>query len=169
MSKKLNFTTKDVCYMALYGAMFVVLDYISHFLPSMPNGGSYGLGTIPLLIASYHLGWQKGVFVGVLSVLLQFITGNMYILGIQGLLFDYVVPFGIYGIACLFPNYSYVYTGVIITNLIRFISHVYTGVVLWELDVVGSIVYNINYMLPTLIIGAVCVPLLMKALKPVLK
>lgn len=158
---------KDLCFMALYAAIFIVLDYVGNLIPflKMPQGGSIGIGTISLLLASYHLGWRKGVMVGLLSIPLQYITGAVYIQGLLGLAFDYLVPFGIYGIACLFPNIKGIYTGVIVTNFIRFICHVYTGVVIWETTLEGSIIYNGPYMLATCVVGILLVPLLNNRLK----
>ena len=160
-------TVKDLCFMALYAAIFVVLDYITQFIPllQMPQGGSIGLGTISLLLASYHLGWKKGVFVGVVSVPLQYLTGQMYVNGIFGLLFDYIVPFGIYGIASLLPNIGYLYLGILVTNFIRFICHVLTGIVIWETPLWGSVTYNGPYMLATCMVGLLVVPVLYNRLK----
>ena len=160
-------TVKDLCFMALYAAIFIVLDYIAHLLPllQMPQGGSVGLGTIALLLASYHLGWKNGIVVGMLSVPLQYITGQMYVNGIFGLVFDYIVPFGIYGIASMFVNKGDLYPGIIFTNLIRFACHVMTGVVIWETALWGSITYNGPYMLATCIVDILVVPILYKRLK----
>ena len=76
----MKWTTKDLVYMALYAALFIVLDVAVNTLGilQMPNGGSLGVSVIPLLMASYHLGWQKGTVVAVLSILLQYVTGPMY-------------------------------------------------------------------------------------------
>ena len=69
----MKWTTKDLVYMALYAALFIVLDVAVNTLGilQMPNGGSHGVSVIPLLMASYHLGWQKGTVVAVLSILQQ--------------------------------------------------------------------------------------------------
>lgn len=160
--KKDALTVRELVLMAFYLALFFVLDYISNILPSMPQGGSIGLGTIALLMASYQLGWKKGTVVSVLSVLLQFVTGRMYILGPLQFILDYLIPFGIYGIACLFPNYGWFYSGILITNLIRFVSHTLSGVYFYETTWLASMAYQASYMIPTLIADLIFVPLLMK-------
>ena len=68
---------KDLCYMALYVALAVVLDYVSALIPflQMPNGGSINLAVIPVFVASYHLGAKKGVAVGLLWWLVGFMMG----------------------------------------------------------------------------------------------
>ncbi|NCC55801.1 MAG: hypothetical protein EOM11_10050, partial [Erysipelotrichia bacterium] len=128
-----NFKTKDLVLMAFYIALFIVLDVFINALPvfQMPNGGSLGVSTIALLMASYHLGWQKGLLVSVLSVFLQFITGPMYTPDLIGFLLDYFLAFSVYGIACLLPNFAYFYTGVLFTNGVRFICSTISGVVIW--------------------------------------
>lgn len=162
-SSKSSLTVRDITYMAMYLALFVVLDYMANILPlfKMPNGGTLGLGTIALLAASYQLGWQKGLVVSLLSVLMQFITGQMYLLGFVQFMLDYVIAFGIYGIACLFPNWKWFYSGVLITNLIRFFSSTLSGVWFYETTWPASMAYQASYMVPTTILGLVVVPLLM--------
>lgn len=164
--KDSKFTTRSIAYMAMYLALFFVLDYLSNTLPlfRMPQGGTLGLGTIALLLASYHLGWQLGLITAMLSVLIQFVTGQMYILGFTQFLLDYFIAFSVYGIACLFPNWKYFYSGVLITNLIRFLSSTISGVVFYGVTWWGSIVYQSSYMIPTLIVDLILVPLLVRAL-----
>ena len=72
----------DLVYMAMYLALFFVFDWLANVVQlfQMPNGGSLGLGIIPLLMASYHLGWKKGTGVALLAVLLMFLTGKVYII-----------------------------------------------------------------------------------------
>lgn len=157
----------DLVLMAFYLALFVVLDFLANSLPffRMPQGGTLGLGSVALLMASYQLGWKKGLWVAVLSVPMQFVTGMMYILGPTQFVLDYLIPFSVYGIACLFPNWGYFYSGVLVTNLIRFISSTLSGVLFYEVTWEGSIIYQAFYMVPTTIVGLILVPLLIKSLK----
>ena len=62
--------TRDLVYMALYAALFVVLDYLTNALNlfRMPQGGSLSFATVALLIASYHLGWKKGLVVSLVAI-----------------------------------------------------------------------------------------------------
>lgn len=156
----MKMTVKDLSLMALYLAMFIILDVIANKLPKMPQGGSIGLGIIALLLASYHLGWRKGLIVSFGSVLLQFMTGQMYIIHPIQFVLDYVVAFGIYGIASLMP----MYVGIVVTNTIRYVCSVISGVVFFGVGVEGSVLlfslgYNAWYMVPTLIICLIAVPI----------
>ncbi len=171
----------DLVYMAMYLALFMVFDWLSNQIGffKMPQGGTLGLGVIPLIIASYHLGWKKGVVVAVLSVLLQFMTGQVYVVQnsdgftafqvfIQFMM-EYPLAFGVYGLCSLFPNYKYVYTGIIVTNLIRLALHVIAGTVFWATPWLGSFTYNAWYMIPTMLVSAILVPIIMNRLKPVMR
>ncbi|MDE6475806.1 MAG: energy-coupled thiamine transporter ThiT [Erysipelotrichaceae bacterium] len=160
---------KNYVYIAVYVAMFIVFDYISNAfsLFKMPNGGTLGISSIVLLLASYKLGWKQGLGISCLSVLIQFVTGPMYIPNIWGLLLDYILAFSIYGIASKFPNYGYFYTGVLITNVFRYLFHSLGGVVVWETEVIASLIYNATYMIPTTILGMILVPLLHKRLSKI--
>ena len=163
--------TRELIYMAFYIALFMVLDVFFNSLPlfQMPNGGSLGISTIALLMASYHLGWKYGVLVSVLSVMAMFITGPMYTPDLFGFLLDYLIAFGVYGLASLFPSYKLFYSGVLITSLIRFASSTVSGVLVWKVTWWGSIVYQSAYMIPTIILGVILIPLLCETLVPLLK
>ena len=163
----MNKNVKDLVFMAMYAALFAVLDVISNsFIPflKIPNGGSIGISTVVLLVCSYHLGWKKAMISGVVSVLIQFVTGPMYMSNLLGFFLDYLFAFSIYGIASLFPNIGYFYTGVLITNFLRFVSHTIGGVLVWETTLWGSIIYNAPYMIATCIVGLILVPLIVQRL-----
>ncbi len=166
----MKWTTKDLVYMALYAALFIVLDVAVNTLGilQMPNGGSLGVSVIPLLMASYHLGWQKGTVVAVLSILLQYVTGPMYTPDLVGFLLDYFFAFSVYGLASLFPNYKWFYSGVLVTNLVRLISSTLSGILVWETAPWASLVYNATYMIPTTILCLVLLPLVMPRIKPLM-
>ncbi len=166
----MKWTTKDLVYMALYAALFIVLDVAVNTLGilQMPNGGSLGVSVIPLLMASYHLGWQKGTVVAVLSILLQYVTGPMYTPDLIGFLLDYFFAFSVYGLASLFPNYKWFYSGVLVTNLVRLISSTLSGILVWETAPWASLVYNATYMIPTTILCLVLLPLVMPRIKPLM-
>ena len=171
----------DLVYMAMYLALFMVFDWLANKIGlfKMPNGGTLGLGVIPLIIASYHLGWKKGLAVAILSVVLQFMTGKVYVVQnsdgftafqvfIQFMM-EYPVAFGVYGLSSLFPNFKNFYSGIVVTNLIRLALHTIAGTVFWGTPWGGSFAYNAWYMIPTMIVSAIVVPIIMNRLKPVMK
>ncbi len=166
-----NVSVKELVLMAFYVALFMVLDTFVNTLHilQMPNGGSLGVSTLALLMASYHLGWKKGLIVSILSVFAQFLTGPMYTPDLIGFLLDYFIAFSVYGLASIFPNFGFLFTGVFITNLVRFISSVISGVIVYQTTLWGSITYQTAYMLPTVIMSMIVLPLLYKVLEPQIK
>ena len=161
-SRKNHITTRDVAYVGMYLALFYVLDVMSNIIPlfKMPNGGTLGLGTIALLLASYKLGWKLGLLTGSLSVLVQFVSGQMYLLGFVQFLLDYFIGFSAYGLACLFPNWKWFYSGILVTSAIRFMASLISGVVFYGLNWSGSAVYQATYIIPTMVLDMILVPIL---------
>lgn len=155
--------------MAIYVALFIGLDYVSNQIGffKMPNGGTIGISTIVLLVASYRLGWRKGVLVALLTLPLQFMTSPIYSVDLLDFIFEYVIAFSIYGFASVFPNIGKplpVYSGIIIVNMLRLAIHVFAGVVYWKATWWGSLSYNAWYMIPTLIVGLILTPMILKRL-----
>lgn len=152
--------------MALYASLFVVLDYFSNQIGffKMPNGGTVGISTIVLLVASYRLGYVRGIMVALLTLPLQGMFAPFYFVNLFDFFFEYVLAFGIYGCASLVPNTHKLYWGIGVVNLIRLGIHTLAGVWFWETTWWGSLSYNAWYMIPTLIVGMVLVPPILKRL-----
>lgn len=162
-----NSKTRDLVYMALYAAMFVVLDLVTIW--RMPQGGSINLSSIALLLASYHLGWKKGAICGLVANGLLYVTGSMNFYGsIISLFFDYLFAYTAYGFASLFPNAKYFYSGIVITSLIRLACSTFSGCVAWETPLWASLGYNAEYIIPVMVIDMVVVPLIFEKLKPII-
>ena len=164
-----KFTTKTMTMMAIYCALFVILDRISDTLNlfQMANGGKLNFGPIALLMCSYHLGWNYGLPVGIVSVFLQLVIGSVNFYGIWSFLLDYLIAYSVYGLASLFPNWKYFYSGIFITSLLRLASSTLSGTLLWETPVWASLVYNASYMIPTTVCAVIIVPLLCERLKKI--
>lgn len=161
-----NSKTRDLVYMALYAAMFVVLDLVTIW--RMPQGGSINLSSIALLLASYHLGWKKGAICGLVANGLLYVTGSMNFYGsIISLFFDYLFAYTAYGFASLFPNVKYFYSGIVITSLIRLACSTFSGCVAWETPLWASLGYNAEYIIPVMVIDLIVVPLIFEKLKPI--
>lgn len=166
-----NSNTKDLVYMALYAALFVALDFVTNTfnLLAMPQGGHLGLGTIALLLASYHLGWKKGAIVCLFSNFLLYITGSMNFYGsVISLFFDYIIAYTGYGFASRFPNVKYFFTGILITSLFRLACSTYSGVAAFGSPWGASFVYNAGYIIPTMIVDMIIVPLLYFRIRPLI-
>lgn len=175
-----NDQTKQMAFMALYAALYVVLWYVGKFIPflQMPQGGSIEIELAVLFVASFHLGWKKGILVALLSWLLQFILGGgRWFLNIPQYLLDYIIPLSVVGMASLYSKGKYkFYIGVILGMILKYISNLLSGVYFWppEDEVAGSLAawiysftYNLWYNVATLVVCIILVPLLLNRLKNV--
>ena len=155
---------------ALYAALFIVLDFISTMIPflQMPQGGSIGISVIVLILASHHLGWKNGLIVVAVALLLMPMTSTIYSVNILDYFFEYVIAFGVYGFSSVFPTYYVrkfpIHSGIFVTNLIRFLIHWTAGVHFWGLNWEGSFAYNAPYMIATTLVCALVVPILIQRL-----
>ncbi len=175
-----NEKIKEMTYIASYVAIYVVLWWVGKFIPflQMPQGGSIEIELISIFIASYHLGYKKGILVAILCWLITFIlgSGRWYLNPMQYSL-DYFIPLIVVGLASLFwKGEKRYYIGVIISMLLKFISNVLSGVYYWppEGGAAGSIPawiyslsYNSGYNIATLIVALILVPLLIQRLKKI--
>ncbi len=155
--------TRDLIYMAMYAAIFIVFDYLAETvgLFRMPQGGSLSLGVLALLFSSYHLGWKKSLGVCLVCNLLMFVTGSMNFYGsVVSLLFDYILGYCAYAFASCFKNIKWFYTGVLVTSVIRLACSTFSGVVAYDTEFWASLVYNATYMIPNIIVDMIVLPLL---------
>ena len=156
---------------ALYAAIFIVLDFISNLIPflKMPNGGSIGISVIVLLLASYRLGYKGGLTVIGIALLLMPMTGGVFFQNPIDYIYEYIFAFGVYGLAVLIPTFKIssisIHTGIYVSNFLRFLIHLSAGVWFWGLNWSGSFVYNAPYMLATTIVSALITPILLSRLR----
>ena len=105
-----NDQIKRIAFMAIYMALYVALKMVGNMIPflQMPNGGSIELELIPLMIASYHLGWKYGALCGLASFLLTIVLGfPMYFVQPIQIVLDYVLPISIVGMVSLFKPFEH--------------------------------------------------------------
>lgn len=160
--------TKDLVLIAMYVALYAVLEYVSRFIGilQMPQGGSVSLSVIPLILASYHLGLGKSLIVAVLSFIVKFMIKAPVIIHPIQFLTDYIVAFGAYSLSSLIPSPKVgkieLPLGVIVANFVRFMSHNISGWVFFSEYYPGNVfkgvmVYNATYMIPTTILSFIIV------------
>ncbi len=120
-----------------YGAVCVAtafaLSYIKFF--SLPQGGSVTFASmLPIILYSYMFGTRKGLVVGVVYGMLQFIQSPQFYQPVQVLL-DYPIAFGALGVAGIARKIPGVKgkplaefaVGTLIAGLLRYVSHVISG------------------------------------------
>ncbi len=156
-------SVKAIAFIAMFAALHIILEIAFDFLPSQPQGGNISLSLLPILLASYLIGVKEGLCVGLISTLLQFVLGLAKFYGPWSVVLDYLIPITIVGAAAFFKNIKMgqytLYTGIIVTMVLKFASHFASGAWLFaEYAPEGinvyyySLTYNIVYCLPTLII-----------------
>lgn len=168
--------TKDLVMMAMYVAMFAVLEYLSNTLAilQMPLGGRLSLSVIPLIMVSYHLGIKKSLLVALMSFVVKFVMKPPTIVHPVQFIMDYIVAYGAYSLSALVSDLKIrdisLPMGVVVSNFVRFMAHNvagwaffadgYPGNVLW-----GVVAYNTPYMLATLVVSFILVLIIKPRLK----
>ncbi len=154
---------------ALAIALAFVLGLIKVW--QMPFGGEISLAMIPLILLALRQGPWVGMLAGAAYGILNLISTPFVVHPVQ-VLFDYPVAFGVLGLAGLFaPTARGAVLGTVVAVLARFAAHFVSGVVFfasyapkgWN-PYLYSAAYNAAYLIPSLIIAAVIVVLLLRAL-----
>ncbi|MEC1524110.1 energy-coupled thiamine transporter ThiT [Neobacillus niacini] len=171
---------------AVFSALAYLLDLVSGMLSLKiwPQGGSISIAMIPIFLMSFRWGVKGGILSGFLLGLLQFILGfsQIYTL-LQGII-DYGIAFSVVGLAGVFATkvkdslsnnnrrkwITFVLMGTFLGSALRYLAHVYSGIVFFgeyapegQPAAVYSLIYNGTYMLPSFIVCAIIVILIISA------
>ena len=159
-----NTKIRALCECAIMVALAFVLSYVRLF--KMPLGGSITLASmLPIMLIAIKYGPKIGVgtaFVYSLTQLLQaYIEGDVFpycetaLTLVICMLFDYVFPFTVLGLAGVFKNLRLfkrkqvaAYVGMVTVVIARFFSHFITGVAIWGQwapDGMGKYLYSLGY------------------------
>lgn len=162
--------TKDLVYMSMYIALYVVLELLMGRFPIFEGlqGGKIGISAIPLILASYQLGFKKALVVVVGSLLARFILIKPpYFVSVLQVFIDYFVAYGVYALAGSFKdikvNKLSLPVGVIVANVLRYLAHSLAGILFFPSGdnmsaiITGSLAYNFPYMAGTLVVTFIVV------------
>lgn len=156
--KSSKFTTRSVAFAGVCLAASFTLSFIK--ISPVQYGGSITLASfVPLLIYAYAYGPLKGLFVGTLFGLLNFISGP-YILTPMTFVLDYILAFASISLIG-FAKYlgklstcSKVLLGTLFVYLARFIFHLISGFIYFAEDAIwvdlptpNAFVYSLIYQL----------------------
>lgn len=126
---------------------------------TMPQGGSVTLEMVPLFLFALRRGGKAGCAAGVVSGVLQLLTGGYVVHPLQGLL-DYPLAFGVLGVAGFFTKPLWL--GIALGGFLRFLCHVLAGAVFFGSFApegtnvwLYSSIYNGSFLLPTLILSGI--------------
>lgn len=129
--------TKMLAYAAVCIATSFALSYVKLF--SLPQGGSVTLVSfLPLMLFSYMFGIRKGVLVGVIYGLMQFIQSPWFVHPMQFIV-EYPVAFCTIGLAGIFHEHKVLENkmpvqfllGGILVAVLRYAAHVIAGIYVW--------------------------------------
>jgi thiamine transporter len=172
---------------AIFTAIAFVLDFAATLYSGyiFPNGGSFSLAILPLVVLSFRRGPVAGIFAGFILGLLDLTDGfytysdTWYKAFIQ-IGFDYIFTYMLVGLVGLFKplvkkcgSFVIILISIFTAGFLKFTSHFLSGVLFWPefpnqpfLDrCIYSLLYNGSYMLPTTIICCVIGLILVKTYK----
>lgn len=164
---------KIFCEMSAIISLSVILSFFVIF--RLPLGGSVTVAqTLPLIWFSLHRGCKYGVIAscifGIIKLILSFsmpLGYDMFII-LYAIILDYILSYIVIGLTPLYvkniKNFKYkMLFGGIFSNILRLIINIISGALVWGRYLIChkniwcySIVYNSSYMIPEIIITALC-------------
>ena len=110
MKNSSHLKLRALCEGAIFVALAQVLGYIKLF--ELPQGGSVGIGMLPIFIYCARWGFGPGMLASILG--------------------DYIFAFSVLGLAGLFSKQKNgFFTGCCVGSAARFLVHYLTGVFVW--------------------------------------
>lgn len=165
--------TRDVVRIAMYVALFSVLEVVSNTFPlfKMPQGGSLSLGPIALVMAGYALGWKLGLITTFISFLIMMIIpgDQIVIYNLIQFLCDYLFAYSSYALVALMPDLKFGHNklplGIFVASFVRFMFHNISGWMFFSEFYPGDVfsgvmLYNALYMIPTALVTFIVVTII---------
>ena len=130
MKNSSHLKLRALCEGAIFVALAQVLGYIKLF--ELPQGGSVGIGMLPIFIYCARWGFGPGMLASIVYSVLQLLLDGAYAWGWQSMVGDYILAFSVLGLAGLFHKNHYgFYYGILVGGFARFLVHYLTGVFVW--------------------------------------
>ena len=160
------------------GAVMVAIAQVLSLLKlwEMPWGGSVVLAMVPIILYAVRWGLGQGLLAAFAFGVLQFVFDGGFAIGWQSIVGDYLVAFTALGLAGLVRGKKGgIFTGTLIGGFARFLVHYVVGATVWAEympeEFFGmtmhtpwfySLLYNLAYMLPNIVITLAIFALLWK-------
>lgn len=172
--------TKRLTTSALLIAMSMILSRIEITGFNLYGGSITLCSMVPLIILSFRYGYKWGSICGLTYGMLHMITSVAVFKGLSiksiilCILIDYLAAYFVIGLSSLFGNfkinnYLNIIIGTISTISLRFVLHCISGIFIWQslqssfnAAVIYSLIYNMSYMIPELIINLAGISFLYK-------
>ena len=161
--------TKKLAMAGIMIALSQILSYVKVY--NMPQGGSVTTGSmVPIILFSLIYGLKDGLFAALVYGLLQFILGGGVAIHPLSILLDYLLGFGVLGLAGVFHTKTKylpkALIGGLFASVMRYLMVFIAGVVVWGSyapDTMPvwqySLTYNGSYMVPEIILTLVVIAL----------
>lgn len=180
--------TKTLCECAIMLAMSIALSFFA-ITPGAFGGSITPASMLPVLFVGIRHGKKWGFGTAFVYSVFQLLTGLSYFSYIKGfyaylicILFDFVLAFTMLGISSFAKpaqneygevkiNIPKIFGFISLAMVLRFVCHFISGVTIWKSydiynnPVVYSLVYNIWYMLPEMVICLLASVLLLSTKK----
>ncbi len=170
---------------AIMVALSFVLAWVSKIIPSpwMQGGQITIASAVPIMVASFICGGGYGILAAVVYSIIQIISGfyapptQDFISFAIVILFDYVIAFGVYGLAGSFYSLMGKKKAAIpisgaVCMILRYVCHIISGVFIWNVYAEGnqtaiaySVTYNGGYMIPEIIITTIVLAVMIPVIK----
>lgn len=168
---------RALCEGAIMVTIAQILSYIK--LWEMPWGGSVVLAMVPIILYAVRWGLGRGLLAGFVFGVLQFMFDGGFAIGWQSIVGDYLLAFTVLGLAGVMKGKKLgVFWGTLIAGIARFLVHYVVGATIWAEYMpdtffgmtmtspwIYSLLYNIAYMGPNIIITLVVFAILYKPMK----
>lgn len=153
-------------------ALSQVLSYIKIW--QMPQGGAVTIGSMVPILIFVLIAKPGPAFIATFAYgFLQFAIGGDFLLNPASIFLDYILAFGILGIATFFPkNLPGALIGSALAILARYACHVLSGVLIFYMyapEGVSPLVYSLVYNTFLLVELAITIVILAVLYKPVVK
>jgi thiamine transporter len=177
----MKFNTKKITFTAMMIALALIFEIFSTFVLPLPQGGNVSVVAIPLMILGYYYGVPTAMLGGVIVGVSQGLFVPPFVVNPIQYLLDYVFPFAFMGMATVFiklnPKQEKILLslGILLSLTLRYISHVISGTLFFaeyagdQIPIIYSLIYNITFIGPTLIITLILGPIVLIAAKKVIK
>lgn len=130
MKSNSHLKLRALCEGAIFVALAQVLGYIKLF--ELPQGGSVGIGMLPIFIYCARWGFGPGMIASVAYSFLQLMFDGGFAIGWQSVLGDYIIAYSVLGIAGLFHKNKYgLLIGTAVGCAARFLVHYVVGATVW--------------------------------------
>ena len=153
--KQFELNTKTMAYMAMFAALQLVLELLTQFTPSMPQGGNVAFSLIALFLCSYLMSPVYGAIVSLVCVGMHFVLGFATFYGPLSVVFDYVLPMLLVGLTGIIPivkiKDNIVPVGIVIMMILKTISHLIAGWLAFDTPLAGNLAYNLPYNIATFV------------------